>query len=307
MNGTSFQSDIKYWLKQGNTVNHLLFWNIVVFLVLGIISLIAWASASPAMEAAENFADTQLALHASFPVLLRQPWGLFTYMFTHEGLLHLFFNMLNLYWFGNLFRSFLGNQRVLPLYLMGGLAGGLVFVLLFNYLPALRPAAGAATLIGASASVMCLLVAQATLTPNYEIGLLLIGPVKLKWLALAIVVIDLLTMSGGNPGGLGSHLGGALLGFGYIKLLQAGHDISTPLVYIFDKLGNRPRIALKPKVQAKRRAGNFKPKKSPLRVVKREENPQLRVDELLDKINERGYQSLSSDEKAFLEKFSKEN
>lgn len=306
MNGTSFQSEIKYWLKQGNTVNHLLFWNTIVFLVMGIVHLISWASATPSMASAEAFLGNQLSLHSSFPVLLHQPWGLFTYMFTHEGLFHLFFNMLNLYWFGNLFRSFLGNQRVLPLYLMGGLAGGIVFVLLFNYLPALQHDAGVATLIGASAAVMCLLVAQATLTPNYEIGLLLIGPVKLKWLALAIVLIDLLTMSGGNPGGLGSHLGGALLGFSYVKLLQAGYDISSPLVYIFDKLGNRPRIALKPKVQTKRRPGSFKPKKSPLRVVKKEENPQLRVDELLDKINEKGYQSLSGDEKAFLEKFSKE-
>ncbi|PUZ24569.1 Membrane associated serine protease, rhomboid family [Chitinophaga costaii] len=305
MNGTSFQSDIKYWLKQGNAVNHLLFWNILVFVVVGLVNVLAFFSGSFGMVSV--FLSDKLALHSFYPTLLRQPWGVFTYMFTHEGLFHLFFNMLNLYWFGNLFRSFLGNQRVLPVYILGSLAGALAFVLAFNYLPTLQPFVAHATLIGASASVMCLLVSCATLTPNYEIGLLFIGSIRLKWLALAIVVLDLITIPYANPGGMFAHLGGALLGFSYIKLLQGGRDMAAPLVYLFDKLGNRPRITLKPKVQQHRKAGNFKPKKSPLRVIKKEENPQRHLDELLDKINERGYHSLSSDEKAFLEKFSKEN
>lgn len=294
MNGTSFRSDIRYWLRQGNTINHLLFWNIVVFLVMGILYLVAKISPSTGFIA--SFLFDQLSLHASLPALIVRPWGLFTYMFTHTEIFHILFNMLNLYWFGNLFRSFLGNHRVLPLYLLGGITGGLVFLLVYN----LAYPGYDSPMIGASASIMAILIACATKTPNYEIGLLFLGSVRLKWLALAIIVLDLISIPHGNAGGIVAHMGGALLGFIYIKLLDNGTDICQPLIWLFNR---RLRVE-----GGKRSRKSFRPKKSPLRVVKpqQEENKQLRLDQLLDKINDKGMDSLSPEEKAWLKKMSQE-
>lgn len=296
MNGTSFQSDIRYWLRQGNTVNHLLFWNIAIFLALGILRLIAYFSKS---ETIYLFVSDQLVLHSNLSVLLKKPWGLFTYMFAHINIFHIFFNMLNLYWFGNLFRDFLGNKRILPLYLLGGLMGGVLYVLSFNLL---YPAEIDTTMLGASAAVMCLLVGCATLMPNYEIGLLLLGSVRLKWLAIAILALDLISIpTQGNLGGIIAHVGGAALGFVYIRLLKNGTDLCQPLIWVFDTVSGAN--ASKPKTKRP-----FKPKKSPLKVVKKaqDENRQLRLDQLLDKINEKGIGSLSPEEKAWLDKHSKE-
>jgi membrane associated rhomboid family serine protease len=291
MNGTSFSSDIRYWLRQGNTINHLLFWNVIVFLVMGIVYLIG--KIAPTTGFLSNFLFDNLSLHANVFAFLRKPWGLLTYMFTHLEFLHVLFNMLNLYWFGNIFRSFLGNQRVLPLYLVGGIAGGIAYLLVYN----LAFGGVNAPMIGASASVMALLIACATKLPNYEIGLLFIGSIRLKWLALIVIVLDLISLTQGNVGGIVAHMGGALTGFIYIKLLNSGTDICQPLIWLFNR-----RL----RVEAPKRS--FKPKKSPLKLVKpgQEENKQLRLDQLLDKINDNGIESLSPEEKAWLKKMSQE-
>ncbi|HEU4554955.1 MAG TPA: rhomboid family intramembrane serine protease [Chitinophaga sp.] len=297
MNGTSFQSDIRYWLRQGNTVNHLLLWNIAIFVILGLLNLLRYVGVS---DLAFIFTYDQLVLHSELGVFLHKPWGLITYMFTHLGIFHIFFNMLNLFWFGNLFRSFLGDKRVLPLYLLGGITGGLVYMLCF-YL--LLPPGADATLLGASASVMALLLACATLMPNYEIGLLLIGSIRLKWLALAIIVLDLISIPQGNIGGMLAHLGGALLGFVYVKLLQNGTDLGQPIIWVTETLSGARKAA-----GPKTKRSSFKPKKSPLKVVKKNavENKQLKLDQLLDKINEKGIESLSAEEKAWLDKHSQD-
>ncbi|NLR80080.1 rhomboid family intramembrane serine protease [Chitinophaga eiseniae] len=292
MNGTSFQSDIRYWLRQGNTVNHLLFWNIIVFLGINIIHLIAFLTKQPGPFI---WTYDQLAIHAPVSAFILKPWGLITYMFTHEQIFHVLFNMINLYWFGNLFRDFLGNKRVLPLYLLGGIAGGLLYLLSASLFPGYM----GYTMIGASAAIMCILVAAATLMPNYEIGLMFLGSVRLKWLALALVLLGLISIPNGNIGGLISHMGGALLGFFYIRILQAGTDLCKPLIWVFDANTRQ---------EQRQAARKFKPKKSPLKVVRKtDDSSQSRLDQLLDKINEKGYNSLSAEEKAWLDKVSKEN
>ncbi|MDQ0108336.1 membrane associated rhomboid family serine protease [Chitinophaga terrae (ex Kim and Jung 2007)] len=294
MNGTSFQSDIRYWLRKGNTVNHLLFWNILIFLVVNILRLIAFVTHQVTPF---SWVVDELSLRVPFNTFILQPWGLLTYMFTHVDIFHVLFNMINLYWFGNLFRDFLGDKRVLPLYLLGGFAGGILYLASASLFAS--PYLGL-SLIGASASVMCILVACATLMPNYEIGLMFFGNVKLKWLAIALIALGLISIPNGNIGGIISHMGGSLFGFIYIRLLQAGNDMCKPLIWLF---GSKGRME-------ERRTANrkFKPKKSPLKVVKKTEdsNPS-RLDQLLDKINEKGYNSLSAEEKAWLEKVSKEN
>ncbi|RPE12468.1 rhomboid family intramembrane serine protease [Chitinophaga lutea] len=297
MNGTSFQSDIKHWLKQENTVNHLMFVNIGIFLLLGILYLLAFLQLDVA-AVAHQFLLNNLQLNIYNNELLYKPWGILTYMFVHTGIFHIFFNMLNLYWFGNMFRSTLGNKRVLPLYLLSGLFGALVYVLFYYALPTSGVLGG--PMIGASAAVMCFLVASATLMPNLEIGLLFLGTIKLKWVAVGVIVIDIITIPLGNVGGILAHLGGAAFGYVYVRTLQNnGTDLCAPLIALFEKITSL--FSRRPKPQ------KFKPKKSPLRVVRNNEpSHTTRLDQLLDKINEKGYNSLTSEEKQWLKKYSDE-
>ncbi len=300
MNGTSFQSDIRYWLKQENTVNHLMLVNIAIFVALGLLYVLAAPNIfniAPAM-AIYQFILHNLQLNIHNNELLYKPWGILTYMFVHTGIFHIFFNMLNLYWFGNMFRSTLGNKRVLPLYLLSGFMGALVYVLFYYALP--PSGVLGAPMIGASAAVMCFLVASATLMPNLEIGLLFLGTIKLKWVAVGVIVIDIIAIPLGNVGGILAHLGGAAFGYVYVRTLQNnGTDLCAPLIALFEKISGL--FTRRPKAQ------KFKPKKSPLRVVRNNEPSHAsRLDQLLDKINEKGYNSLTSEEKQWLKKFSDE-
>lgn len=297
MNGTSFQADIKHWLKQENTVTHLMFVNIAVFVLLGIIYLLAFLRLDVA-AVIYQFLLHNLQLNILGNELLYKPWGLLTYMFVHTGIFHIFFNMLNLYWFGNMFRSTLGNKRVLPLYLLSGLAGALIYVLCFYALPANKVLG--APMIGASAAIMCFLVASATLMPNLEIGLLFLGTIRLKWVALGVVLIDVILIPMGNVGGILAHLGGAGFGYAYVRILQNnGTDLCAPLIALFEWISGLFSPQPGPR--------KFKPKKSPLRVVRNNEAPHPnKLDQLLDKINEKGYNSLTADEKQWLKKYSDE-
>lgn len=278
-------------------VIHLVIINVAVFLLMGIFYLGAFLSGGALLSIHTLLYDI-LALHSSPDKLLSRPWGFLTYMFTHLGVLHILFNMLIFFFFGNMFRSDLGNRRVLPLYLMSGFLGGLLYVIVYNLLPGYSTIDG--TMVGASAAVMCFLVASATLMPNVEVMLFFFIAIRLKWLALGVVLIDVFSLPNGNLGGIIAHLGGAAFGFAYIRLLQNGTDLCTPLINLGDRiigLFNR----------SKRPARKFKPKKSPLRIVRNQEAPHAaRLDELLDKINEKGYDSLSADEKQWLKKYSDE-
>lgn len=297
MNGTSIKTELRNWIRQENMVTYLIVTNIAIFFLMGIIRLVALASdsANPVFV----FLYDNLALHSSPDQLLIKPWGFISYMFTHYMVLHVLFNLMVFFFFGNLFRSDLGNRRVLPLYLMGGLVGGILYVAVYNLLPSYRGIDG--TMVGASAAVMTFLVASSTLMPNLEIALFGIFNIRLKWLAIALVAIDVFSMADGNLGGLISHLGGAAFGYSYIRILQRGTDLCGPFITVFDKVTGifTRREARAPK--------KFKPKKSPLRVVRNNEVAiGTRLDELLDKINEKGYESLTSEEKNWLKKYSDE-
>lgn len=295
MNGTSLRSDFKHWVKQGNSVTILILINIVVFLLFLISHFILRASGSPATA---DFLYNNLALHSLFPIFITKPWGLVTSAFTHEGVWHLLGNMLIFFFFGNLFRSELGNKRVVPLYLLSGVLCSLVILLVYNTLPGLRGIDS--TGIGASGAVMCFLVAAATILPNLEISLFFVINVRIKWVAAALVFIDLASLPHDNFGGHVAHLAGAAFGYLYVRQLRAGRDLVAPISGFFDWVGERfeRRAPASPKIKAK---------KSPLRVVRNNEPSHAsRLDQLLDKINEKGYNSLTTEEKTWLRKYSDE-
>ena len=220
-------------------------------------------------------------------------YTILTYQFFHDGFLHLLFNMLWLYWMGRIFLDFLKPRQFHFVFLGGGFAGALLFAIAFNVFPVFRTVSGA-TVIGSSAAVMAVVIATATLMPNYSIRLLLFGDVKLKYLAAAYIVLDLLGTTSQNAGGSFSHLGGAILGFAYIKMLQRGTDWSN----IFKK---------KPKLRVVRNDGKRSVKtpshaQSDRRGTKVE---QREIDEILDKISKSGYDKLTREEKETLFKASK--
>ena len=218
------------------------------------------------------YSNEYLALPAYLPKLLVRFWTPLTYMFMHDGVFHILFNMLWLYWIGQIFEDFSGYKRTLGLYLMGGIAGAVFYILSYNFFPVFANALPVSVVVGASASVMAVIVATATLLPDYTISLFIIGPVKLKWIAIAYIILDFISITGPNSGGEIAHLGGALIGFIYIKRLQKGHDWISSIASLF-KSG--PRLS-NLKVVARNNA-----KKGPLRP--RQED----VDRILDKISTR--------------------
>lgn len=258
--------------------------NVIVFLVINVSAVIEQLFTGFGNSAILNYSVDYLQLPASFTLLATRFWTPITYMFMHDGIFHILFNMLWLYWMGQLFEEYLGNKRIVSLYILGGLAGALFFLLAYNFLPAFANSGLRSVYIaGASASVLAIVVATATLLPDYTIFMMFIGPVKLKWLAIAFVLIDFLSIVGPNAGGEIAHLGGALLGFIYIKQLKRGNDWSGSITGLF-----KPKA----KIKVVSKNANYKDKPSAPR--------QDEIDTILDKISQSGYDSLSKQEKEIL-------
>ncbi|HEK21780.1 MULTISPECIES: rhomboid family protein [unclassified Mucilaginibacter] len=283
--------DIQYkMLRSHSRLSLLIGINVIVFLGIYVPATVEQLIRGFGNSAILNFAGQYLVLPASLSALAHHFWTPFTYMFMHAGFFHILFNMLWLYWMGQIFEEYLGHKRTIGLYLMGGLAGGILFVAAYNLIPAFThvDAASNATIVGASASVMAIIIATATLLPNYTIQLFLLGPVKLKWVAVFYVVIDFIGIAGANAGGEIAHLGGALMGFIYIKQLQRGNDWIGGVIKLF---------APKPKLKVV--STNYAPRKA-AGVPHQDE-----IDRILDKISATGYDSLSKQEKESLDSLSK--
>jgi len=277
----------------GKMVSRLIIINVIVFLALRLISLVIDLTQS-------GFSvDTiirLLSLPSDTGQLLHRPWTFITYEFIHFDLWHIVFNMLWLYWIGIILADFLGNKKVLPVYLMGSWFGGALYILAYNVFPYFEHSVANSYCLGASAGVMAIVVAAATLTPDYSI-ILFIWPIRLKWLAAGMVVIDLISVNAGNPGGHIAHLGGALFGFIFIKQLQSGNDWSKWLNNFFDFV-----VDLFSGKKSRLKVSYSKEKKSEMnkRTKRDEEIQQEKIDVILDKISKSGYDSLTKEEKEFL-------
>jgi len=210
--------------------------------------------------------------------------------------------MLTLYWFGSIFTEFLGNKKFLPVYLYGIIAGAVLFILIYNTAPVFKSVLHDSSMVGASAGVLAIAVAAATLLPDYTIFLILIGPVRLKWLALVMVLIDLISIPFGNPGGHIAHIGGAILGFVYIKQLQAGNDWGRGLNNLFDWAVTIFTGRRKLKVHTSNTNFRTEKKEEPAN-----EKQQEKLDRILDKISNSGYDGLTKEEKEFLFRYSKKD
>ncbi len=263
--------------------------NTIIFLVFALINVPFFLSGNGGL-AYEGLIREYAGFPAALDKLPYRFYTILTYQFFHEGFFHLLFNMLWLFWMGRIFLDFLKPRQFHFVYLCSGFAGALLYLLAYNVFPvfAAATASGTATVIGSSAAVMGIVVATATLVPDYSLRLLLFGDVKLKYLAIAYVVLDLIGTASPNAGGSFAHIGGAILGFVYIKMLRNGTDWSN----IFKK---------KPKLRVV--------KNSPSRGAAQRNNvdrvDQHEVDAILDKISKTGYDKLTREEKETLFKASK--
>ena len=225
--------EIKQSFKQGSTLTKLIYINLAVFVLVSIIPSISSLFVRPGYEVYPWF-----SLPADLSQLLTKPWTLVTYMFLHKDFMHIIMNILWLYFLGRIFQDLLGEKRLVSTYILGGLSGAVVYILAYNLFPVFSDVLPFASALGASASVMAIIIAIATKAPNYIIRLIFLGDVKLKYIAAVFVVLDLISLGGGNAGGHFAHLGGALFGFMYIKRLDAGIDMSLG----FYKCGHPHRI-----------------------------------------------------------------
>jgi membrane associated rhomboid family serine protease len=287
---TSIFDDIRLaFTRRDNALNQLLLVNIIVFVALILLLVVFKISHN---EQVYNAILSYLSLPSDPGRFLWRPWTIFTYSFTHEGWLHIIFNMLNLYWFGMLIREYLGSKKLLSIYLLGGLAGGLLYLLFYNLIPFFIER-GSAEMIGASASVLAIIVAAATLLPNFVFHLLLLGPVKIKYIAAFLVLLSVSGAVGSNAGGNVAHLGGALMGFVFIRQLQKGSDLGRPIhafwAFITGLFSRRPRMKVSYKSPSPGSSSAINPANG--------KPSQQEIDLILDKISRSGYESLSKEEK----------
>jgi membrane associated rhomboid family serine protease len=286
-----------------NVLSRLILINTVVFLLTALVHLISWLFGITG-PGGLTILGSFLALPSDLHKLALMPWTIFTYMFLHEGFLHWLFNMIMLYFGGILFTEYLSQRKLLMTYIFGGLAGALFFVAAFNIFPVFANVRQNSVALGASASILAIIIAISTYVPNYTVHLFLLGKIKLKWLAIAFVVLDILSIPANNPGGHIAHLGGALWGFIWAYSLRGGKDF----LRIFDGV-KIPDMHFSQKRYRRfdtKRPASGRPMTDE-EYNRRKAASQAEIDRILDKISRSGYASLTAAEKELLFKSSNKN
>jgi rhomboid family protein len=302
----SIAQDVKQQFAFGNRITRLIIFNTAIFIVVNLIRLFYTIGSGFNPSGGFNQFLKYLALSSDLSFDFTHPWVFLTHMFLHLGFFHFLFNMLFLYWFGRILGDFLGDHRIYPVYLLAGATGAIVFLIA-------APFSGASMAYGASAAVMGIVAAAGTIAPDFNIRLMFIGNVRLKYIVLILIALDVFALgSMSNFGGHIAHLGGALFGFLFIKMLQRGSDISEPVNKLFgwfqSLVSNDPSPRKKKSTMYARHIRQGQSKAQGRRSSDRSPRPddhQKRLDVILEKIKEEGYDSLSPEEKEFLFQASK--
>ena len=280
--------EIKLSFRNGSYLTKLIYINIAIWVIVRLVFVGYTLSGSDG-----SLMLSWLALPASFELFAHRPWTILTYMFLHFDFLHILFNVLWLYWFGRIFLEYHNQQKLLSLYLIGGLSGGFAYMLAYNLIPVLQKSILEVQLLGASASVIAIVIAIAVYVPNHLIHLVFIGPVKIKWIALVSLLLYIINLSGDNAGGNFAHIGGALWGWIYMSQLIAGRNITGRFDRMTDTVFSwfRPRRKLKIKYNATNPDYEYNKKKG---------SEQETINQILDKIGRSGYDSLTLEERDVL-------
>ena len=268
------------WSKENNALVKIILINVIIFIGASFIEVFLTLSGGGNLF---KLIINKLMLPASFTSFILQPWSLISYFFLHLNFTHILWNMLFLYWFGKIIQDNIGNNAVISLYVLGGIIGGLSYMALFNIIPYYENRISESLMLGASAGVFSIVAGSATLLPNYTFYLLFLGPVRIKYIALFYILLSFLDVTGSNAGGEIAHLGGALIGYLFIRQLQNGINMGEGIINIIN-LFNR-------KENKKER------KETIINEEHKSDISQDEIDNILDKISESGYSSLSKKEK----------
>ena len=292
----SIYRDFKYAFSTGNMIVRIIMVNVIFFIAINLLNVFDFDSQFHLVLI------RKLAVISDPLEMLLQFWGLVTNMFVHKSFWHILWNMLFLYWFGRIVGDLLGDQRILPLYLLGGIGGGLMFFLWAQFSDTLSIA------YGASAAVWALTMVAAMTAPDYEIRLILIGSVRIKYVVAVLLFLDLLTITEGDTSGsYAGHMGGVLTGVFFMYMLQRGVDITEGLQRLFDRLANIKTPGSKSSFKRKNFTvyKNEDDRKTKSKNTRSVYSKQAELDRILDKINSKGYDSLTQEEKDFLYQASK--
>lgn len=285
-------TDLKETFRKGNIYIQLIYINAGVFILTTLLEVMLQL-----FNRSLGGVFEWLELPASLTRFIIQPWSILTYMFMHAGLMHILFNMLWLYWFGALFLNFFSAKHLRGIYILGGICGGVLYMVAYNIFPYFRPMTDYSFMLGASASVLAIVAATAYREPNYPIRLFLFGIIRLKYLALIVIGMDLLFITSSNAGGHIAHLGGALAGLRFAAGLSKGTDITSWINKLLDAIASlfnsKPR---KPKMKV--HYGTNRQKDYDYNARKKTQSEE--IDRILDKLKKSGYESLTTDEKKSL-------
>ncbi len=308
----SIFSDLRQEFYSGNRVTQLVLINVAIFALVHAIRLImlivfGWDNQAYFLQAIQY-----LQLSSDITEILFRPWTIITHMFLHQGVWHILWNMLFLYWFGRILKDLVGNHRVLPAYILGGLGGALFYWLGITFF---APPSAAITsyAMGASAAVSAVMIAPALIAPDYRMHLILLGPVKIKYIVGVLVFLNIIGIADAyNTGGIYGHLGGYFFGWLFVYQLKRGHDWSCVINGWVNKLAGflkfsseaRPRRSGKQRVVHRNTGPHPQMKK---RDDSKNKVHEEKINAILDKIKESGYDKLTDEEKEYLFRASKQD
>jgi membrane associated rhomboid family serine protease len=286
----------------GNALMLLISINAIIFIIISFIQIIYYTTES-APGSFENNVLPWFVMPAKLSALSQKPWTIITYMFTHTRVITTLTNMIWLWAFGSILQSISGNRKIIPLYIYGGLAGAVAFIAANYLIPSLRASANFSALMGANSAIMAIAVATTTLTPDYRFFKMLNGGIPIWVLTLLYVIIDFAGIASGSAAYNISHLAGGFIGFMFVVSLRNGKDWSLWMNNLYDWFINlfnpdkkAPSVKRRIKEKVFYKTGNQKP------FVKKPNITQQRIDEILDKINQKGYHLLTDEEKNILKK-----
>ena len=305
----SIWEDLQREFRQGNMVTQLVLANVGVFVFIIIARLVLGFSIDGSTLTPYDTLVNWLSFSSDWWEVVTRPWTIISCMFLHEGFGHIFWNMIILYWFGRIVGDLIGDHRILPIYILGGIVAGFIYFLSANFLPY---ATGTVYALGASGAVMAIAMTAGAVAPDYIVRLILIGDVKIKYIVGVMLLLDLIGIGGNiNTGGHFAHLGGAGFGWFFVYQLRNGTDLSEGFNRFFTKVKNLFRGKVGGVEGSKR--GTFKSRKSKTKftvirgtgsttsgVSSSDLSHQEKLDAILEKIKKKGYESLSAEEKEFL-------
>ena len=287
--------------QDNNALTWLIIINAVVFAALLFLKLIYQISSDTGLQSFQTQIADWFMLPAASHKFLTRPWTIITYMFSHDNLWYLISSLLWLWCFGYILQDLAGNNKLVPIYLYGGLVGGMVFIASANLLPALHPQINNISQTGAAAPIIAVAIATTMLSPDYRVFQMLNGGIPLWVITVIFIAIDFGTLGMVNGAVILSHIAGAFAGFIFVKQLRKGKDLGLWMNTFSDWVND----LFNPEKKITPNQLYYKPTRKPYK--KTLHVTQQRLDEILDKINQEGYQFLSEDEKEFLQKASNED